>query len=237
MARQGDRARPPKQSRDLGRSIASGAIIGCVTAGVIVFGIVAFVGIIVAIKFREAHRHGGGPFAKPPQIVIDPPDDPRPKPPVIVGPGGSTRTAIVGGANDPLFEDVAPQGGVLIGLELAVVNNNSIRAVRPIYLVNGKEQKGALVGAEKLNTVVKARQGFAVSALNVNAGLWIDGMSVTFARSSNGKLDLKDTYPSDYFGGKGGERSVLGGNGMTVVGVTGRRNDENAATGIGLLLK
>jgi hypothetical protein len=93
------------------------------------------------------------------------------------------------------------------------------------------------VGTDKLNVTVKAKKGYAVSALNVNAGLWLDGMSLTFARHANGKLDLKDTYQSNYHGGPGGVRSIHGGNGMSVVGVIGRKSNDNAANGIGLLLK
>jgi hypothetical protein len=205
----------------------------------LVFAIIFFIGVLVAIRFREAQRRGEGPFAGPPNIVVDLPDNPPPfgKPPVNIGPDGLTRTAIVGGAFDPQFEDRAPQGGLLIGLELAVVNKDSIKAVQPIYLVQGKEVKGAQIGGEKLNVAIKAKKGYAVSSLNVNAGLWLDGVSLTFARLNKGKLDLKDTYHSPYYGGPGGNRSIHGGNGMNVVGVIGRRGNDNSANGIGLLLQ
>jgi hypothetical protein len=253
MARRNGNSR--KRDDDIGMKMLRGAMAGCAVAGAVVFGIVAMIGIIVAIKFNEARRHGVGPFAGQ-KIEIDPPPvDPPPiiqpppieRPPVVIGPpnmipanigpDGFARTHIVGGGGDPQFEDKAPPGGVLIGLELAVVNNDAIKSIRPIYLAQGKEFRGTQVGNEKLNVVLKAKQGYAVSALNVNAGLWLDGMSLTFARLNNGKLNLNETYPSPYYGGDGGGRSVHGGNGMLVVGVIGKRASDNSANGIGLLLK
>lgn len=245
-----------RRDEDVATQMIRGSIMGCAMAGAVVFGFFALVAIIIAIKINEARRHGGGPFAGPPKVHIDPPENPPPiiqpppieRPPVVVGPvdkppvntspDGFSRTNIVGGGGDPQFEDKAPAGGMLIGLELAVVNNDAIKSVRPIYSLQGKEVKGAQVGTEKLNVVIKAKQGYAVSAMNVNAGLWLDGMSLTFARVNKGKLDLNDTYPSPYYGGPGGGRSIHGGQGMLVVGVIGKKNaGDNSANGIGLLLK
>jgi hypothetical protein len=214
--------------------VIGGAVMGTLLA----FAFFFLIGVIVAIRISEAHRNGGGPFVKPPKIEIDPPDDPPDRPPVKKGADGLTRTVVVGGGSEPQFEDKAPAGGILIGLELAVVNNDSIKGVRPIYLCQGKEVKGALTGGDKANVVIKAKPGYAVSAVNVNAGLWIDGMSLTFARLTNGKVDLGDTYLSQYVGGNGGGRSVLGGNGMSIVGVITKKNgNENALHAIGFLLK
>lgn len=240
---------------DLGLQMARGAIWGCAVAGAVVFGFFALVAIIIAIKINEARRHGGGPFAGPPKVLVEPPHEDPPiiqpppieQPPVvigpvnnqpgIVGPDGFARTHIVGGGDDPRFEDKAPAGGMLIGLELGIVNNDAIKSVRPIYLAKGKEVRGIQVGNEKLNVTLKAKQGYAVSALHVNAGLWLDGMALTFAKVNNGKLNLNDNYQSPYYGGNGGNRSVHGGNGMLVVGVIGKRASDNSANGIGLLLK
>lgn len=237
-----------KESRELdklGASLARGAIAGCAVAGAVVFGIVFMIGIIIAIRFNEMRRHGQGPFAQPPKIEIDPPGDPPPvNPPANmnprdkVGKDGLMRTNIVGGAFHPEFEDKAPPGGVLIGLELAVVKDEGIKSICPIYLVQGKEVKGTQVGTEKPNIVLKAKNGYAVSALNVNAGLWLNIISLTFARMNNGKLNPNDTYQSPSYGEPGGSPSVHGGNGMNVVGVIGKRSKgDNSACGIGLLLK
>src|SRR5262245_34594566 len=138
MARR--RHKEPDKRDDLGASLARGAIAGCAVAGAVVFGIVCMIGIMIAIRFNEARRHGEGPWAIKPNIEIDPPPvdpppvDPPPvnPPPVVppanmnprdkVGKAGLMRTYIMGGAFEPEFEDKAPPGGVLIGLELAVVN-------------------------------------------------------------------------------------------------------------------
>jgi hypothetical protein len=83
---------------------------------------------------------------------------------------------------------------------------------------------------------VKAKPGYAVSSLTVNAGLWIDGMSVSFTRILDGKLDPGDSYQSNYVGGVGGNRSILGGNTAPAIGIIGRSNQKDC-TGIGLLIK
>ena len=214
---------------------------GCFGGAALTLAMVIIVGAIVGMKMSNAARQGQGPFAKPPKIDIDPPPvnppanmNPRDK----VGKDGLMRTNIVGGAFESEFEDKAPPGGVLIGLELAVVKDEGIKSIRPIYLAQGKEVKGTQVGTEKINVVLKAKNGYAVSALNVNAGLWLNIISLTFARMNDGKLNPNDTYQSPSYGEPGGSPSVHGGNGMNVVGVIGKRSKgDNSACGIGLLLK
>src|ERR1051326_6323377 len=141
------RNKPERRRRDddIGAKMAKGALAGCAVAGAIVFGIVAMIAIMIAIRFNEARRNGEGPWAKPPKIEIDPPDNPpqfnpppvEGPPPVQgpqpieraainAGPDGISRTQVVGGGNDPQVEMKAPAGGMLNGLELAVVNNDCI---------------------------------------------------------------------------------------------------------------
>lgn len=222
---------------------------GCFGGAALTLAMVIIVGAIVGMQMSNAARNGQGPWAKKPKIDPPPDDGPPGNPPQLdppanmnprdkVGKDGLMRTNIVGGAFHPEFEDKAPPGGVLIGLELAVVKDEGIKSIRPIYLAQGKEVKGTLVGTEKINVVLKAKNGYAVSALNVNAGLWINIISLTFARMNNGKLNPNDTYQSPSYGEPGGGPSVHGGNGMNVVGVIGKRSkNDNSACGIGLLLK
>lgn len=156
-----------------------------------------------------------------------------------VAKGGATR--ILGGAFDPEFKDEAPDGSLLVGFELGLgkfVNNDTIKAIRPIYRnAKGEEVMGKQFGT-KLDRVVsvKAKPGYAVGAISVRAGLGMDAVTVTFMKWGDGKLDPSDFYKSDPVGGKGGTETVLNGAGVPVVGIVGKSNKEDA-TGIGLLFK
>ena len=168
-----------------------------------------------------------------------PPPNKDPIPVAGGGAGGATK--IVGGAFDPQFKDQAPDGGLLIGLEVGLGKfgaNDVIKAVRPLYInAKGEEVTGTPYGKNfSRPAMVKAKPGYAVGGLTVNAGLGIDGFTATFMRINGAKLDPKDAYQSEYIGGKGGGRTLLGGDGTPVVGIVGKAN-QNDCTGIGLLLK
>src|SRR5439155_15901278 len=56
----------------------------------------------------------------------------------LAGKDGATK--IVGSAFDLQFKDMAPDGGLLIGFEFGLENNNAIKAIRPLYR-NDKNQE------------------------------------------------------------------------------------------------
>jgi hypothetical protein len=154
---------------------------------------------------------------------------------------GKGRTKIQGGAFDPEFTDTAPAGGLLVGFEFGLgrfVNNEVIKAGRPIYRVGDMDVPGKQYGND-MNRAVKvvAKQGYAVGAISVKAGLVADGLSVTFMKVDNGRLDPKDSYDSEWIGGKGGGNAErLGGDGTAVIGMIGKSN-KTELTGVGLLLQ
>jgi hypothetical protein len=145
------------------------------------------------------------------------------------------------GGGDTEFRDGAPAGGLLVGLEVGLgkfVNNDIVVAVRPIYRVGEKESFGEQHGTDTRQVVkVVAKPGYAVAAISVKTGLGVDGLSLTFMKVADGKLDAKDSYESEWVGGMGGGGPVkLGGN-QPVVGLAGKTNNKNDVTGLGLLLK
>jgi hypothetical protein len=158
-----------------------------------------------------------------------------------VPPAGSKATQILGGGGDPEFQDVAPKAGHLVGLEVGLgkfFNNDVVRAVRPVFRVGDKDELGIQRGSE-LDRVVKviAKPGYAVGAVTIKAGLTVDGLSVTFMKVKDGKLDPSDSYESEWVGGYGGGGPVkLAGDGSAVIGIVGKANAQNA-TGLGLLVK
>jgi Trypsin-like peptidase domain len=148
---------------------------------------------------------------------------------------------ILGGAFDPQFKDMAPEGAFLVGFEIGLgkfINWDVIRSARPIYRVGDKETFGEQRGTNltKVSTI-KAKEGYAVGAVTVKHGLGFDGMSITFMKVVDGKLDPKDSYESEWIGTD--EKKIpskIGGDGTPVIGIVGRSNDKDM-TGMGLLFK
>lgn len=152
---------------------------------------------------------------------------PMPKGPTEVAGPRMKDPVMLGHPGAPAFKDLAPAGGHLVGLEIGLGKfgpSDVVHALRPIYRAGGRETTGEQRGTNLTRvTVAKAKDGYAVGAVTVKAGLGLDGMSVTFMKIVDGKLDPKDAYESEWVGGKGGRAPVtLGGDGTPVVGIVGR---------------
>ena len=82
-----------------------------------------------------------------------------------------------------------------------------------------------------------AKPDYAVASINARHAPVVHGLSVTFMKVVDGKLDPKDTYESDWIGGMGGGGPTkLGGSGAPVIGVAGKANKKDL-TGLGLILQ
>ena len=134
------------------------------------------------------------------------------------------------------------QGGLLIGFEVGVGKQDDhdvVHAIRPIFrVVGGREVLGELHGKDVSRLViVKAKKGYAVGAITAKSMSLLDGFSVTFMKVNKNGLDRKDHYQSDWVAGHGGgPATVLGGDGVPVIGIVGRENN-NVCTAMGLLRK
>ncbi|HEX8911463.1 MAG TPA: hypothetical protein VF796_03815, partial [Humisphaera sp.] len=141
------------------------------------------------------------------------------------GAAAPARTEAAGGKGGGDFEDLAPPGGVLIGLTAhTVANNTLINRVTPIFSTPDRGQVAGnphgIHGGDERTDV--ARDGYAVGGVIVGSGARIDGFSVVFMRrTAGGRLDPNDSYVSDWVGGKGGGERRLGGTGDPVIGVFG----------------
>ena len=171
----------------------------------------------------------------PPVVVTVPPINPG-----TGNPSQDNRTRMVGGGfGKDLFEEAAPQGALLVGLEIGLgkfVNTDMVQAVRPIFRAGDKETLGQQQGTNLTNVIkVVAKPGYAVGAMNVKAGANADGLSITFMRIKGDRLDPADAYESPWVGDSApGGRNILTGAGRLVVGIHGNKNKDNS-TGIGLL--
>ncbi|MCE9567329.1 MAG: serine protease [Planctomycetes bacterium] len=157
----------------------------------------------------------------------------------VVTPG--KEPTVIAGGNNPLFKDIAPEGGLLIGLEIGVGKfgkDDVIQAARPIYRTGGKETLGEQRGTNLTRvTILKAKDGYAVGAVTYRFGLNFDGCSLTFMKVVDGKLDPKDSYESEWVGYVGIKKTAkLGGDGTPIVGLAGRATDKQLH-GLGPLFK
>jgi S1-C subfamily serine protease len=169
----------------------------------------------------------------------------KPGPTVGPGPGPApgpgqraNRGPRIQGGGEQEYRDVAPPSGVLVGMEVGLgkfFNNDVVKAIRPIYRVGEKDQMGEQYGTEWVSVVkVVAKPGYAVGAIRVRTGLGLDGLSVTFMKLTDGKLDPKDIYESEWVGGQGGGGPVRIGDGTLVEGMLLRGNEKEVAA-LGLI--
>ena len=85
----------------------------------------------------------------------------------------------------------------------------------PIY------ERAHWIGGER----IVAREGYAVGAIQVVSGRFVNAVQVQFMRvTSEGQLDTEDTYDSPWIGEPSDKTPVqLGGTGDFVLGVYGRQ--------------
>ena len=133
----------------------------------------------------------------------------------------------------------APAGGFLVGFECGLNpfgNVETVAALRPLFrtptgVVAGPEigsfadrrVNGRVVKTKVTRTVrLEAREGYAVAGVNARFGLYCDRLSLVFARVATDRLDLADTYTSEWAGtSEGGGPVALDGKGGVPVGVVG----------------
>lgn len=155
--------------------------------------------------------------------------------------------------NKEEFTRVREDGGILIGLDVGVglgaFKNEVVYAVKPIF----RTKDGSIVGPEigvfesgrvgnryvrtrVANTVtLMAKKGYAVSGLTVRSGLGLVAVKLTFARVAGDRLDLTDTYESEWAGNRfdGGKGEVTS-DGRLVVGLCGAE-DPDVCLALGLI--
>src|SRR4051794_19723672 len=88
------------------------------------------------------------------------------------------------------YRELAADGGVLVGLEVGLGGSppaERVLAVRPVYRADGRTWTGPPAGSFLADDVTRtarllARDGYAVAAVRVSAGRWVDGLGLRFAR-------------------------------------------------------
>jgi serine/threonine protein kinase len=216
-------------------------VLGASGCGVVALGL-----LVTGIVFLTWHGHGrqDQPAGPPRPAAVPerkPPQAPFAAIQAAVRAHQYTGTKIVGaGAQEQQFEDVLPEGGILIGFEVGLegfIDTFVIGYLRPIYLTAEGEKMGQACGRRTgQERTVKAKPGFAVGALKVRSGALLDAFSVTFMEIDRTGLKKDGGYQSEWIGGRGGgEDGPVGGDGAFVVGVHGRLTDGIKPGGLGLV--
>ena len=219
--------------------VPSKVLIGCgVAGGVLLLGLAGLSVVMILIQSNQ----------KPDQDTAKG-DPPPPKHEIPVAPvepvaedlgPKEAQTPIAGATSDPTFKDQTLAGGVLIGFDVGLgqaFGVELVRAVQPRYRTPNGEVMGRRFGTDFTKTIsVKAKPGYAVGAINVKAGLVVNGFSVTFMRLKGNALDPADSYRSAWIGDKtgGSGPTVLGGDGTLILGIIGKRTARDC-NGLGLL--
>jgi len=155
---------------------------------------------------------------------------------------GDDGPRIVGSRSRTEFQDDAPVGGLLVGVEIGLktfIRGELVGAIRPIYRTARGETKGKSYGSGDFSKpfVIKAKAGYAVGGASIRAGLIVNGLCLRYMRVSDGKLDATDAYESQWIGDRtGGREESVGGDGTPAVGIIGR-TDQKYVTALGLVQK
>ena len=148
-------------------------------------------------------------------------------------PSEIVKTARQGGGGGGAFDEVGPAGTRLVGFHL--VDGGAINVLQPMYRGPGGVVAGVSHGGNPGTAVdVIAKEGYAVGAIIVRSGDWVDAMRVVFMRIRGKRLDPSDSYESRWYGGSGGGETKLGGDGSPVVGVFGASGDNIDSIGLNL---
>jgi hypothetical protein len=151
----------------------------------------------------------------------------RPKKPLPVLKYDKTAvktSPMLGGDGEELFDELAPEGGLLVGARVVVGDSfgGSVQAIEPIFQVGGKYVRSTLHGQEGDDgQLLLAPPGHAVGGVQVGAGLLMDAMRLVYLPIDGNRLDVRDRTYSEWVGGDGGGTTECVSDGSFVVGLGG----------------
>jgi len=136
-----------------------------------------------------------------------------------------------------MWEDLPEQGGLLIGLDVGLTpNGDSIQAMQAVYATQRGEVRGKAFGKPTDQGVrLKAKSGYAIGAISVRSGLFLDGVVVTFMQIQGDRLNPEINYSSEPFGGKGGSEKNLSLPGEPIIGLHGHIAKDGRLHSLGII--
>jgi hypothetical protein len=161
------------------------------------------------------------------------PTDPFATAPAAPGPASSPAAPVaagdlVGGKGGFVFKAVSPSRQPIVGFRYAVGawgGKQALSQLDPVF------ERGPSRGS---GTLVMAREGYAVSGLQIDATELVNAVQIVFARQqADGSLDPADSYTSDWLGapsGAAGQKLASGT--RRLIGIQGRRGAVIDALGL-----
>ncbi len=142
------------------------------------------------------------------------------------------KSELGGSEAHTIYDDLAPEGGWLVGLRLTKGTNwgGAIRAVQPIYQIGDQYHLGLRHGRKggASRAQIIARPGYAIGKIFIRAGLAMNAVQVEFQRVAGSKLDPQDNYQSKWIGCAGGSTyEPLSSDGNPIAGVSGSFFDDH----------
>ena len=163
-------------------------------------------------------------------------------PPTLLPDGPYLKTPSIGGGSDAgrAFHDIGPDRGILIGLEYTVGQGGKvIESIAPLYVRPAGKAHGTLRGTLKPGnpaTVLEARPGFAVAAIEVRGASALEAFRITFMRYENGVLDPAERYVGKWIGGESTEPAKrLRTDTRPIIGIYGKA--DGAISEFGLIVR
>jgi len=128
-------------------------------------------------------------------------------------------TELVGGSGGAPFHRASPDLRPMLGVRFALgswARQPALQLFEPLF-----DRRTAPGPGQS----IMARDGYAVGALRIHAGTLVHAVQVVFMRQQqDGRLDPDDAYDSPWVGTPShGEAITVGGQGVPVIGVHGRR--------------
>jgi len=134
-------------------------------------------------------------------------------------PDGTEQSDLAGAENGRRFLKVDPDHKPLVGLRFKTgdwMGQRCFKSIDPIFATDKAPEK---VEGE---TVVMAKDGYAVGAIVVNAKERVNSLAVTFMKKTDTGLDPKTSYNTPWYGkAQGAERKKLGADGRFIYGICG----------------
>jgi hypothetical protein len=124
------------------------------------------------------------------------------------------------------FRDMQ-KAAVLVGARVGYIDGTrdmKVGMIQPIFQSGRKYIISKAHGKNVRHSItVVARPGYAVGAINMRQGLFLDAFQFVFMKYEDGHLNPDDSYESDWLGDpRGGGDDTASGDGSLVVGIHGR---------------
>jgi hypothetical protein len=181
-----------------------------------------------------------GPGPTPQQPGLDPPTAPmaaQSAPSSATPSSGPPRadagraTELLGGNGGSPFRQVAPDGGLLLGVHFKLSEWDRQQVVDSLRAVFDSD-----AGANAGEQTIVAPEGYAVGGLIVDADKYVNAVQLVFLRvTSDGALDPAERLTSELIGAPSGRPTrTLAADGAKVIGLHGRKG--LVLDGVGLVL-